>query len=130
MRKETRGDERFEEFGRVECEQISALPGVLEDISLSGCKVHFPLPASVDKENEYTLLIQFSRQDFPGKLELIGLPQWSVENEEDCQAEIGFMFIRSPDSPELARFIALVQQKEESNDITSLIIEDDTDFIQ
>ena len=30
MRKELRGEERFPEFGRVECEQISALPGVLE----------------------------------------------------------------------------------------------------
>ena len=129
MRQELRGAERFPEFGRVDCEQISALPGVLEDISNSGCKVHFPFPATVDQENEYSLKIQFSRQDFSEKLELLCQPEWTVENEEKGQTEIGLSFLRSPDSPKLARFIDSIREKNESDDIRSLIIEDDTDFI-
>ena len=129
MRKELRGEERYTGIGRVECEQISALPGVLDDISLSGCKVHFPFPANLDRENEYTLFIHLSRSDFPDKLQLLCRPQWVVENEAECQTEIGFSFLRSPDSPELARFIESLKQKKESDDITSLIIQDDTDFI-
>ncbi|WP_407400091.1 PilZ domain-containing protein [Treponema sp.] len=129
MRKELRGEERYSEIGRVECEQISALPGVLDDISLSGCKVHFPFPANVDKENEYTIFIQLSRADFPDKLQLLCCPQWTFENEDECQTEIGFSFLRSPDSPELARFIESLKNKNDPDDITSLIIEDDTDFI-
>ncbi len=129
MKKDLRGEERYSEIGRVECEQISALPGVLDDISISGCRIHFPLPAEVDRENEYTVFIQLSRQDFPDKLHLLCQPQWSVVNEKESQMEIGFAFLRSPDSPELARFIESMKEKEESDDITSLIIEDDTDFI-
>ena len=129
MRKELRGEERYAEIGRVECEQISALPGVLDDISLSGCKVHFPFPANLDRENEYTVFIQLSRQDFPDRLHLLCQPQWFVVNEKESQVEIGLAFLRSPDSPELARLIESLKQKENSDDITSLIIEDDTDFI-
>ena len=129
MRKELRGEERYTEIGRVECEQISALPGVLDDISISGCRIHFPLPADVDKEKEYTVFIQLSRQDFPDRLQLLCQPQWFVVNEKESQVEIGLAFLRSPDSPELARLIESLKQKENSDDITSLIIEDDPDFI-
>ncbi|MCQ2240753.1 hypothetical protein [Treponema sp.] len=129
MRKELRGEERYSEIGRVECEQISALPGVLDDISISGCRVHFPFPVDVNEENEYTMFIQLSRAEFPDKLQLLCSPQWYAENEKDCQTEIGFSFLRSPDSPELARFIESLKRKEKSDDITSLIIQDDTDFV-
>ncbi|MBQ0038981.1 MAG: hypothetical protein KBS64_00960 [Treponema sp.] len=129
MKKELRGEERYAEIGRVECEQISALPGVLDDISLSGCKVHFPFPVNVDKEKEYAVFIQFSRADFTDRLQLLCSPQWIAENEAECQTEIGFSILRSPDSPELARFIESLKERDESDDITSLIIEDDTDFI-
>ncbi|MCI5829681.1 MAG: hypothetical protein UHY90_03270 [Treponema sp.] len=129
MKKELRGETRYAEIGRVDCEQISALPGVMDDISIAGCKVHFPFPVNVDEEREYTVFIQLSRPDFPDKLQMLCRPEWIYEKKDECQTEIGFSFLRSPDSPELARFIDTLKQKEESDDIKSLIIEDDADFI-
>lgn len=127
MKKELRGDERYNEIGRVECEQIGALPGVLNDISKSGCKICFPFLANVDKEKEYIIFIQLTRTDFSEKFQLICSPQWLIQ--KDCQTEIGFSFLRSPDSPKLVKYIENLKDKENSDDITSLIIEDDTDFI-
>lgn len=129
MRKELRGAERYTEMGRVICEQICAFPGVLDDISISGCKVHYTFPVEIDKEKEYVVLFQLSRQFFSDKLELICRPMWVEENEEKNQTNIGFNFLRSPDSPELAKFIESLRHDEKMEDITSLLIKDDTDFI-
>ena len=88
MKKEHRKEERFYEFGRVEAGQISVLPGVLDDISETGCRVHFTNPVDVDMENDYTLLIRLAR----GK-------------SDGSKTDIGFSFLRSPDTPELINCI-------------------------
>ena len=43
-----RKDIRFSDFGRAECLQICPVPGALEDISLSGCRIHYEAPGSTD----------------------------------------------------------------------------------
>ncbi|CAM4101676.1 PilZ domain-containing protein [Treponema peruense] len=103
MKKEHRKEERFYEFGRVEAGQISVLPGVLDDISETGCKVHFTNPVDVDMENDYTLLIRLARGNCGRGLNLLGHPCWV--KSDGSKTDIGFSFLRSPDTPELINCI-------------------------
>lgn len=128
MKKQPRSAVRFSEIGRVDCEQITVLPGILDDISESGCKIRFPSPAEVDMEKEYTIFIRLSRSDCKECLELIVSPQWMTE--ADSQVEIGFKFLRSPDTPALNQLIELLEaENSASDDITSLIIDTEAEMV-
>ncbi|MGN0728974.1 PilZ domain-containing protein [Treponema sp.] len=129
MKKELRGEERFDEIGRIDCEQICALPGVLENISISGLSARFPNPVFVDSEGEYTVFITFSRPDYMRPLEFVCVPKWKTENESET--EIGFKILRSPDSPALASFISSLQETTlENSDLSDMLISPEAEFVQ
>lgn len=127
MCREHRTDERYEDFGHVEAESICALPGVLDDISVGGCKVRFPVPVAIDMENQYNLTIRLSQSD-SSPLHLICCPQWvSLKGSETV---IGFSVLRSPDSPRLESYISEKQMTEGDGDsIYSLIINNEPVFV-
>ena len=60
MNEENRQDTRYVEIGRVVAPEICALNGILDDISLTGCKIHFPCILDVNLDNEYNLKISLS----------------------------------------------------------------------
>ena len=99
MRKEHRTEERFLECGRVEINALCILPGVLDDISITGCKVRFSVPVQVDMEGEYTLRLYLDNMS----MELLARPQWHTESRGG--SGIGFYFLRSKDTPLLTEFI-------------------------
>lgn len=105
-----RKDIRFNDFGRAECTEISPVAGALEDISLSGCKVHYDAPVSINMENDYEIHFRLSRA---GKdaLVLMCHPQW-FNQKDDGSSEAGFLFLHSLDSEALQSYI-LQRQKEE-----------------
>lgn len=105
-----RKDIRFNDFGRAECTEISPVAGALEDISLSGCKVHYDAPVSINMENDYEIHFRLSRA---GKdaLVLMCHPQW-FNQKDDGSSEVGFLFLHSLDSEALQSYI-LQRQKEE-----------------
>ena len=55
MEQENRLHTRYEEIGRITAPEICALPGILDDMSLNGCKVHYSFPVVVDLENSITV---------------------------------------------------------------------------
>ena len=129
MRQERRREARYPEIGHILCEQICALPGVLEDISTSGFRAHFPNPVFTEEEQEYDVRLTFSRQGVVHSLELFCVPQWKKETKSET--EIGFKILRSPDTPLLASFIeSLREQSEDSSDVTDMIIPPDAEFIK
>jgi hypothetical protein len=108
MFEENRRDVRYDEIGRVISPDLCALPGILDNISSGGCKVHFPLPIVVDLENEYELKIFSSRPAFQEPLKLICQPQWV--KEIDGMTEIGFRILYSPDAVRLSEFVAYLEK--------------------
>lgn len=129
MRRERRREARYPEIGHISCSQICALPGVLEDISASGCRAHFPNPVFTEEEQEYAVRLTFSRQGIVHGLELVCIPQW--KKESGSETEIGFKILRSPDSPLLSSFIeSLQKQSNDSPDVTDMIIPPDAEFIK
>ncbi len=123
---EHRADERYEDFGKVDAEDLCSLPGILDDISMKGCRVHFPVPVSLDMENQYNLNISLP-QEGSRPLRLICNPQWKKMN--DSETEIGFRFMRSPDTPRLASYIGEKQGETEDDSIYSMIIGNKAVFV-
>ncbi len=106
MRKEHRMEERYNEIGKVDALDLCVLPGVLDDISITGCKVRFPVPVLPNMENEYKLKILVANNS----LEMLCNPQWTRNGESGT--EIGFKFLRSKDSPLLSNFIHSLQYED------------------
>lgn len=105
---ENRQNIRYHEIGRVIAQDICALPGVLDNISSTGCKVHFPVPVAVNLENEYMIKISLSRSPEETPLQLMCKPMWVSENGGATQ--IGFSILFSPDENRLHSFIDFLEQ--------------------
>ena len=123
MKKELRKATRYDNIGRVESEAICPLPGVLDDISLSGCRMHFPALFTLDMENDYQIKFKISYKSNLIAMDLICHPEWQRANEENG-TDLGFSFLRSPDTPELVSFISeLSSNEKDDSDISDLLIE-------
>ncbi|MBQ6781549.1 MAG: hypothetical protein IJP62_10005 [Treponema sp.] len=122
MRVELRKNTRFEDFGRVECNDLSPMSGILDDISMDGCKVHYDAPVNFSFEADYELRVRFSR--FPTEpLTLIAHPEWSREN--GGTTEIGFSVLRSPDTARFEEYVAWLHKENLDPDAISPVSEEE-----
>ena len=129
MRRENRLSERYENMGRVEASELCALPAVLDDISLTGCRVHFPVPVKPDMERDYNLVFKLTGKDTLVSLELTCHPQWMNEDEQSMTF-VGFSFLPSPGTPQLKVFIdKLHEAKKNPADVSDLLIESSVSFV-
>lgn len=107
MVQENRRHTRYDEIGRITAPEICALPGILDDISLTGCKAHYSFPVIVDLENEYEVKISPLHSENCSPLNLICTPQWV--KEQSGNTYIGFQINYSPDAHKLETFIKLLE---------------------
>ena len=105
---ENRQNTRYPELGRVFSNELCALPGILDDISLDGCRVHFPVPVVADLENEYKLKVQLSRASDESPLQLLCRPIWV--NNNGGTSYLGFQIMYSPDDMRLRATIAELER--------------------
>lgn len=108
MAEENRLHTRYEEIGRITAPEICALPGVLDDISASGCKIHYAFPVVVDLDNEYDIKISPLHQGDQAPLNLRCSPQWIKELEGNTY--IGLKIQYSPDANRLSSFIQHLEE--------------------
>ena len=101
---ENRQFPRYPELGRVFSPELCALPGILDDISIEGCRIHFPIPVVVELENEYKLKIQLSRTPDEPPLQLLCRPVWA--NDSGGITMLGFQILYSPDDLRLREVIS------------------------
>lgn len=111
MDTEKRNSTRFKEIGKITSQELCALPGILDDISASGLKVHYAFPVVVDLENEYDMEILPSSTTDLTPLKLKCLPQWV--KEQDGNTYIGFKILYSPDANRLNDFITRLEELSE-----------------
>ncbi len=102
MFEEKRRHPRFNVTGRVDAADLCIFPGILLDLSLGGCRVRFPIQVTVNPDEEYQLKLKFSCDCISKSLTLLGRPAYVKTSDS---TEIGFQFLRSPDSPGLKDFI-------------------------
>ena len=119
MSGDLRKDIRFEDFGRVECMELCPVSGVLDDISISGCKVHYDAPVTLDMENEYELKIRLSRATLK-PLILVCRPQW-YKTQSESSTQIGFYILRSPDTTRLQEYIQQLHEEQKSSELDAVL---------
>ncbi len=119
--KEMRREERYDDFGRVDCSEMCIVSGILDDISLTGCKVTYNVPPVIDMEKEYEIKLRLSRKNTE-PLNLFVTPAWI--REEDGKTLVGFSILQSKDSAKLASYISLL--KNDNANIEELITQEDT----
>ena len=128
MKNDKRSTERFIIYARAEAPDICQIPGILENISQSGCKIRFPLSLNVDFESDYTVKITFSENTKTLPFILICHPERL--SEKDGATEVGFSFLRSPDTSRLVAFVQkLAEDDDEYNDIEKFVKEDVCQFV-
>jgi len=104
---ELRKNIRFTDFGRIECEKICALPGVLCDISTTGLKVTFPVPIdNLDYDDEYELNVVLSKLSGES-IKLLVIPMWRFDNNVNgnSDTQVGFAILPSLDYDKLSSYI-------------------------
>ncbi|MCR4632290.1 MAG: PilZ domain-containing protein [Treponema sp.] len=100
---ENRQNTRYKEIGKAFSHELCALPGILDDISASGCKIHYTYPVVVDLESEYDLDVSPASHYGPNPIKLRCKPLWV--NEKEGNTYIGFEIMYSPDAGKLSAFI-------------------------
>ncbi|MBO5136948.1 MAG: PilZ domain-containing protein [Spirochaetaceae bacterium] len=111
MEGERRRQPRFKVIAKVKADELCIFPGTLLDVSSTGCKIRFPISVTVDMEKEYQLKIKICQNKITKELFLIGQPVYSSVEET---SEIGFVFLRSPDSRQLDSYIQSFQSDAEA----------------
>ena len=125
--KDLRKNVRFEDFGRVDCPNMCLISGTLNDISLSGLKVTFSVPLSIDMERDYNITVKFSKFN-EAPMNLMGTPAWSYEQSDSTQ--VGFAILYSKDSDRLEEYISkLEKDRSDSYDFSNLIPAADSDCL-
>jgi len=117
MSEENRRNFRYPEIGRVLAPDLCALPGILDNISFNGCKIHFPVSVVVDLDTEYMIKITLTRSPEDTPLQLMCKPMWVTEDKGITQ--IGFQILYSPDDSRLREFISYLQEINEDDDSIS-----------
>ncbi len=122
MKKITRKETRFSDIARFESGDLCALPGVLEDVSRNGCRVQFPVSVDLDMEKDYSAVVHFPEHGLKSSLKLVCHPQWLHKHDGKC--DVGFSFLRSPDTPELMNHIDfLTKEVSSDSEIESLLFD-------
>lgn len=111
---ENRKNPRYPEIGRVIAPELCALPGILDNISLSGCKVHFPVSVVIDLDSEYMIKIALTRSMDEAPLQLMCKPMWVTEDKGVTQ--VGLEILYSPDDARLRDFVSFLQEMNEDDD--------------
>ena len=114
MGEENRRNPRYPEIGRVNAPELCALPGILDNISLSGCKIHFPVSVVVDLDTEYMIKISLTRSLEDAPLQLMCKPMWVTEDKGNTQ--IGLEILYSPDDARLREFVSFLEEMNEDAD--------------
>ena len=115
-------------MGRVESSEICALPGVLDDISITGLRTHFPNPVTIDPEKEYHLSLTIAKASTTREFDLVCEPKWI--DEYKSETEIGFSILCSPDTRSFNEFIEdLTETQKDTEDVSNILIPSNADFI-
>lgn len=112
---ENRKHPRYPEIGRVTAPDLCALPGILDNISFTGCKIHFPVSVVVDLDAEYMIKLALSRS-VEDPLQLMCKPMWVKEDQGNT--EIGLEILYSPDDARLREFVSYLQEMDEEEDLS------------
>lgn len=103
---------RFREAGKVSVPELCIFPGLLIDISSSGCCIRFPAVIEPDMDSDYEASFFLSSKSPQHPVVLIVQPKW--KKPADSATEIGFEFLHSPGTKNLTQYIQDLSKAAES----------------
>jgi len=106
---------RFHDFARARINELCTFPGFLEDVSKTGCRVRFSHVSDIDTDREYTLTILPALRSGIEEFILVVKPEW-VRRLSDA-VEIGFNVLRSPGSRQFCRYVDILAELEEDEEL-------------
>lgn len=111
---ELRKNSRFKDFGKFECRQISLIPGVLSNISISGMKVTFDSLDSFDMNIYYETSIRLAKRS-GDPIKLLVLPVWRFDGRTggSSSVQIGFEIQHSLEYDKLSSYIDELSKSDE-----------------
>lgn len=107
QRDENRAQIRYEDCARVQAPNICSCPGVLVDISETGCRVRFPVPIEVQDFIEYELNIQPTCKQGLSPFSLTVRAIWVDKINDSFEA--GFSIIFVSESRHLKDYISALE---------------------
>lgn len=113
MSREKRLTPRFRDFAKARVDELCQLPGYLEDISRTGCKVRFPHTFPVDAEREYTLTVLPAGKSGLKEFDLTVKPEWISPDAEPF--EVGFSVLCSPGLHQLRKYVEMLAALDEQD---------------
>lgn len=99
---------RFNDFARAKINGLCQLPGILEDVSKTGCKVRFPHSFEIDTDVEYTLTILPALRSGIKEFELVVRPEWVCGKDDSFL--IGFCILHSPGMRQYQKYVEILAQ--------------------
>jgi len=111
MNSENRQTPRYRDFARTWIGDLSQLPGVLEDVSKTGCKVRVSHVFAVDMEREDLLSVQPACRSGIRPFELLVRPEWVEERDDSLY--VGFSILHSPGIRNHHEYIDILSDSED-----------------
>ena len=105
---EKRSGGRYKDFARIDAPELCVLPGMLLDISKTGCRVKFPVPVHINKEDECELNIQPSCRQGLKPFSLTVRPVWADQPEDNNEA--GFSIVGTSDFRRLSNYLDVLHE--------------------
>lgn len=102
---------RFNDFARAKLNEMCQLPGFLEDVSRTGCKVRFSHAFEVENDREYTLTILPALRSGLSEFQLIVRPEWLHKNGDSV--DIGFCILHSPGIRQFLKYVEILEHLHE-----------------
>ena len=107
---ENRQTPRFRDFARARITDLCQLPGFLEDVSRTGCRVRFTHAFELDTDREYILTVLPAFRSGLKEFDLVVKPQWTRDDEDSF--EIGFNVLHSPGTRSFHRYVDILAELE------------------
>ncbi len=94
---------RFRDFAGARIDGVSHLPGFLEDVSKTGCRVRFSDNFILDSDAEYDLTILPSLRSGLKSFTMVVKPEWVVS--EKTNLEVGFSVLHCPGVRQYQKYV-------------------------
>ena len=108
---DNRQTQRFRDFARARINELCQLPGFLEDVSKTGCRVRFCHAFEVDTDREYNLTVLPALRSGLKEFDLIVRPEW-IRNAKDS-LDVGFCILHSPGIRQYLKYVEILAQLDE-----------------
>ena len=105
---ENRVGKRYEDFARIEAPELCVLPGVLVNISKTGCRVRFPIPVENKTNSIFELnIFPCCKKDLKPFC-VSAKPIW--KDCEQTNSEFGFSFVNSMEKTKLKNYLEVLKK--------------------